>query len=161
MRARIAAALGERALAIEHAGSTSVPGLASKPIVDIVVLVDSLDAPLVESLESIGLEYVPPEVAGLPFRRYFRRHPDEELAPGVAHSGYHVHVYEAGNTPDGLLEFRDYLRAHPEAAAEYEALKRGLAERHPDDRAAYTEGKGEFIAAALARSRAGASPSGV
>jgi GrpB-like predicted nucleotidyltransferase (UPF0157 family) len=151
VRQQIDAALGGTAVAIEHAGSTSVPGLAAKPIIDVVVLVESFARPLVEPMQAIGFEYRPPEAAGLPFRRYFDRRPGAGAGPEVE-PGCHVHVYEVGNTPDRLLEFRDALRAHPEAATGYEALKRRLARRHPDDVEAYTRGKSDFIAAVLAGS---------
>jgi GrpB-like predicted nucleotidyltransferase (UPF0157 family) len=128
-RARIAAALGERALRIEHIGSTSVPGLAAKPIVDILVEV--------ASLEGIDLE-----PAGYVLRvreeghRMFRT-PELDV---------HVHVWPSGS-PDieRQIRFRDRLRASPEDLAAYAALKRELAARDWPDINYYAEAKGPLI----------------
>jgi GrpB-like predicted nucleotidyltransferase (UPF0157 family) len=132
-RQRVAAALGRTALGIEHVGSTSVPGLAAKPIVDIQVSVADLgDEP----------RYVPPlQAAGLVLRsrdewhRYFR-------APADRPGDVHVHVCAAGSQweHDHLL-FRDYLRSHPPACLRYAEAKRASARRWGDDGWAYTEAK--------------------
>jgi GrpB-like predicted nucleotidyltransferase (UPF0157 family) len=136
-RQRVAAALGPTALRIEHVGSTSVPGLAAKPIVDIQVSVPDLgDEP----------RYVPPlQAAGLVLRsrdewhRYFR-------APADRPRDVHVHVCAAGSQweHDHLL-FRDYLRSHPAACLRYAEAKRVNARRWGDDGWAYTEAKTEVI----------------
>jgi len=114
-RQRVAAALGRTAIRIEHVGSTSVPGLAAKPIVDIQV-----------SVADLGGEprYVPPlQAIGLPYE-------------------VHVHVCAAGGQweHDHLL-FRDYLRAHPAACLRYAEAKRAAARRWSDDGWAYTDAK--------------------
>jgi GrpB-like predicted nucleotidyltransferase (UPF0157 family) len=136
-RQRAAAALGRTALRIEHVGSTSVPGLAAKPIVDIQVSVADLgDEP----------HYVPPlQAIGLVLRsrdelhRYLR--PPAGQAPEV-----HVHLCAAGGQweHDHLL-FRDYLRAHPAACLRYAEAKRASARRWSDDGWAYTEAKTGII----------------
>ena len=132
-RQRVAAALGAAAMRIEHVGSTSVPGLAAKPIVDIQV-----------SVADLGDEqrYAPPlQPMGLVLRsrdelhRYFR--------PPAAHPReVHVHVCAAGGPweRDHLL-LRDYLRAHPAACIRYAEVKRASARRWSDDGWAYTEAK--------------------
>jgi GrpB-like predicted nucleotidyltransferase (UPF0157 family) len=152
-RDQLETALGDAVVAIEHIGSTAVPGLAAKPIVDIMVGVDSLDEdrPLIDAVVALGYEYVPEYEDELPFRRYFRRR-DERLAPGYAHAGYHVHMVE--HTHEfwrSHLAFRDHLRAHPDDAAAYERLKHELAERFRSERERYTDAKGDFIAAVLAK----------
>lgn len=142
MRGRLAAALGATAMRIDHVGSTAVPGLAAKPVVDIQVSVPDVDD------ESA---YRPPiEQQGLALRyreaghRYFRP------PPGIART-YQVHVCGAGSKweRDHLL-FRDYLRAHPDVAQAYEALKRRAAAQFPSDRIAYTDAKGPWILSTLA-----------
>ncbi|HZI19756.1 MAG TPA: D-glycero-beta-D-manno-heptose 1-phosphate adenylyltransferase [Pyrinomonadaceae bacterium] len=150
VRRQILEAVGEHVEAVEHIGSTSVRGLASKPIIDIMVAVGDLeDAPLCYTpLHRLGFVYVPRHEAVLPERRYFRRG-----LPGA--TTHHLHMVERHSQfwEEHLL-FRDYLRAHPEVTRDYEALKRDLAARHRTDRGAYTEGKTDFIRSALARARA-------
>lgn len=137
MRGRLAASLGPTALRIDHVGSTAVPGLAAKPVVDIQVSVPDVDdeAAYNQSIEAQGFELRWIE----PGHRYFR--PPHGL-PRL----WQVHVCSAGSDWERVhLLFRDFLRAHPEAATEYEALKRKLAADHRDDRIAYTDAKGPFI----------------
>ena len=132
------AGLGEVALRIDHIGSTSVPGLAAKPIVDIQVSVADFE-PLAAyrlPLERLGYVYR----ADNPERtkRYFREPPGRRRT--------HVHVRRAGSfSEQWALLFRDYLRADPDAAVEYEAVKRRLAIRYRDDRRAYVDAKGPFL----------------
>lgn len=149
-RERIRGALGVRSLAIEHIGSTAVPGLAAKPIIDILVGVrqaSDLDG-CIGPLTTIGYTYDPfPE---FPERRFFR---DGQMGAGP----HHVHCTRYGSDfwEDKLL-FRDWLRAHPEAARDYLRLKLDLAERFGQDRERYeryTAGKNAFIQAALLEAR--------
>lgn len=119
-----------------------MPGLAAKPIIDIMPGVEDINrarGPLVAAMEGLGYESL--GEYGIVGRLYFRR--------GEPRS-HHVHVFEVGH-PEWRkhLLFRDYLRAHPEVAAEYGALKRELASAHRTDRAAYTDAKGPFIARIL------------
>jgi GrpB-like predicted nucleotidyltransferase (UPF0157 family) len=148
-RGKILGAVGEYVSAVEHIGSTSVPGLAAKPIIDVMVAVRSLsDAPAcVGPLAAVGYEYVPKHEAVMPERRFFRRGPS---GAGT----HHLHMVERSSAfwEEHLL-FRDYLRARPEAAAEYERLKRELAARHGSDRGAYTDAKTDFIKSAVERAR--------
>ena len=146
-RDRIAAALGGTALAIEHVGGTAVPGLVAKPVVDLMIGVEDIEraGQAVATLIGLGYEYVPELETELPDRRYFRRgNPD----------AFHVHMVTHGSPYwDEHLLFRDYLRAHPEAASEYGRLKRGLAARFRNDRKAYTDGKRPFIDAVVGAAR--------
>jgi GrpB-like predicted nucleotidyltransferase (UPF0157 family) len=131
-------ALGAVALRIDHIGSTSVPGLAAKPVIDIQVSVAAFD-PLQafkQPLERLGYVYR----ADNPERtkRYFREPPSRRRT--------HLHVARAGSfSEQWALLFRDYLRAHRDVAAEYEAVKRRLAARFQQDRAAYPDAKGPFV----------------
>jgi len=132
-RQRVAAALGRTAIRIEHVGSTSVPGLAAKPIVDIQVSVADLDGEprYVPLLQAIGLV--------LRSRDELHRF----LRPSAGRPReVHVHVCAAGGQweHDHLL-FRDYLRAHPAACLRYAEAKRAAARRWSDDGWAYTEAK--------------------
>jgi GrpB-like predicted nucleotidyltransferase (UPF0157 family) len=138
-RDRIAAALGENAVAIEHVGGTAVPGLPAKPVIDIMVGVPDIEraGQAVAGLINLGYQYVPELESELPERRYFRRG-----APDT----YHVHmVAVSSDFWEEHLLFRDYLRTHPQAAEEYGKLKRGLASRFRFDRDAYRAGKVPFI----------------
>jgi GrpB-like predicted nucleotidyltransferase (UPF0157 family) len=127
-------ALGDLAMRIDHIGSTAVPGLAAKPVIDIQISVASfepLDA-FKEPLESLGYVYRADNTERT--KRYFRE------PPGTPRT--HVHVRRWGSFSEQFaLLFRDYLRAHAGDAAAYEAFKRTLAERHRDDRHAYVEAK--------------------
>ncbi len=136
-RRRLAAALGPAAIRIEHVGSTAVPGLAAKPIVDIQVSVADLDdeASYVPVIESIGV----PLRARDDEHRYFR-------PPSGQPRVVQIHVCDAGGTwgRDHIV-FRDHLRVHPEVAAGYGRLKLELAKQWKDDRYAYTDAKTAFI----------------
>ena len=131
-------------VAIEHIGSTAVPGLAAKPVIDIQVGVRSLDdtAAIVDALRSLGYEYVLELEAELPERRYFRRWADGRRT-------HQIHLVERANQDwwDRHVAFRDWLRTHPEDRERYAALKRRLAREHPHDLAAYTDGKTAFVQA--------------
>jgi len=138
-RDRIAAALGENAVAIEHVGGTAVPGLPAKPVIDIMVGVPDIEraGQAVAGLINLGYQYVPELESQLPERRYFRRGTPET---------HHVHmVAVSSDFWEEHLLFRDYLRTHPQAAEEYGKLKRGLASRFRFDRDAYRAGKLPFI----------------
>jgi GrpB-like predicted nucleotidyltransferase (UPF0157 family) len=132
---------------IEHFGSTAVPGLAAKPIVDILVEVTDLQATrvrIVPVLESQGYDYFWRPTHGddtPPFYAWFIKRD-----PQTGARTHHVHMVEGHFTGhwDRLL-FRDYLIEHQEVAREYETLKIRLASDLRDDRVAYTQGKNEFI----------------
>ena len=130
--------LGEVALRIDHIGSTSVPGLAAKPIIDLQVSVAAFE-PLEAFKQPLGrLGYVHRADNPERTKRYFREPPGRRRT--------HVHVRRAGSISEQwALLFRDYLRAHGEVAAEYEAVKRRLAIRFVDDRHGYTDAKVPFM----------------
>jgi GrpB-like predicted nucleotidyltransferase (UPF0157 family) len=147
IRTPIAAALGALAVRIEHVGSTSVPGLAAKPIIDLdVVIASRADLPAV--IARLGpLGYRPQGDLGIPGRESFNN------PPGLPE--HHLYVCVADNAELARhLAFRDYLRGHPEAVRGYASLKRSLAIRFRNDRDAYTEAKAAFIEQALASSAA-------
>jgi GrpB-like predicted nucleotidyltransferase (UPF0157 family) len=141
--ARIRQVLGGFALRVDHHGSTSVPGLAAKPIIDIQVSVATLHpiGTFAVPLESIGYVHDPhPDDAVCPF--FYR--------PSTWPHTHHVHVViHGGDEERRTLAFRDYLVAHIDAAREYERLKLDLAKRHvgddPQSREAYALAKGVFV----------------
>lgn len=126
---------------VEHIGSTAVPGLPAKPIIDVLVGVHALTEAesRIEAMEEIGYEYVPAYESEIPERRYFRK-------PRTRPRSHHVHcVVRGGPLWSRHLAFRDHLRTHPETASAYGTLKQELAARHGADRAAYLAGKEPFI----------------
>jgi GrpB-like predicted nucleotidyltransferase (UPF0157 family) len=132
---------------IEHFGSTAVPGLAAKPIVDMLVEVSDLEetrARIAPVLEAQGYDYFWRPTHGddgPPFYAWFIRRD-----PSSGARTHHIHMVERDFVDhwDRLL-FRDYLIDHPQAARDYQSLKLRLASTHPNDRVAYTRGKTEFI----------------
>lgn len=138
----VRAAMAGVAAEVEHVGSTSVPGLAAKPIVDIdVVVAAQEDVPeAIERLRSLG--YVYQGDKGIRGREAF-------LWPPAARP-HHLYVVVCGNEPHrNHVDFRDRLRGDPQLAAEYAALKKTLAARHADDPLAYQDGKTEFVTRVL------------
>jgi GrpB-like predicted nucleotidyltransferase (UPF0157 family) len=137
--ARLWQALAGVAVRIDHVGSTAVPGLAAKPIIDIQVSVHALE-PLEAyrvPLEALGYLFVfNPE---MPDFHFFGKPPERPRS-------YHIHVIQAGGPHEQRhLVVRDFLRAHPEVAREYAGLKRAVAEQHPGDRLSYMAGKEAFV----------------
>ena len=139
-RAAVQATLGILVTTIEHMGSTAVPGLSSKPIIDLLVGVRSFAAARIQAIEplrKLGYTYIPEYESWLPNELFFRK--------GFPWT-HHVHVMEPSNPRwERWLLFRDYLRANPEAADEYANMKRSLAAKFGDDIAAYRSGKHEFV----------------
>jgi GrpB-like predicted nucleotidyltransferase (UPF0157 family)/ribosomal protein S18 acetylase RimI-like enzyme len=125
------------ALEIHHIGSTAVPGLLAKPIIDIVALVDDLDAPIAALIDN-GYQYARAFNATLSHRRFL-------CYPTASHRTHHLHLVDDCLELERRLCFRDRLRADPALAEEYVALKRALAARYPEDRESYTEAKAPFI----------------
>ncbi len=155
-------AAGQHFDRIEHVGSTAVPGLAAKPIIDVMIGVADLElldvsaelssatcgpegilpagprhhVDMVHAINARGYEYL--GFHGIPERLYWRRY---DVEPGI-----HIHMVSS-DSPfwHRHVLFRDYLRAHPDEAAAYAQLKQQLAREHPNDRDAYTDAKTEFI----------------
>jgi GrpB-like predicted nucleotidyltransferase (UPF0157 family) len=134
-------ALGELLVRIDHVGSTSVPGLAAKPIVDLQASVTSLDPidPIVSALTGLGFMYAPhPD---FPDYVFFAKPPERPRS-------FHLHVCEAGSDQElRHLAVRDYLREHAGERAAYGEIKRALVTSHPEDRLEYIAGKDAFVKA--------------
>lgn len=132
---------------VEHVGSTAVPGLAAKPIIDLQAPVGTLDVAeaIVPVVAPHGWHYVPPELDERSYRRFFVKVGDDRRIA-------HLHVMTAdGARWHQQLAFRDALRADPALVRAYAGFKVELADRHHDDREAYTAGKQCFVQDVLAR----------
>jgi GrpB-like predicted nucleotidyltransferase (UPF0157 family) len=137
-KARILDAIGAFVVGIEHVGSTSVCGIAAKPILDIAIAIaDKASGELsIAPLEKLG--YVYRGENGIPGRFYFRK--------GAPQRTHHIHMLLADSKElRNHLAFRDYLRRNPSFAEEYDRLKKELAAEYPNDRERYLDGKTEFV----------------
>jgi GrpB-like predicted nucleotidyltransferase (UPF0157 family)/RimJ/RimL family protein N-acetyltransferase len=123
---------------IHHFGSTAVPGLAAKPVIDMIALVPDLDAPIPGLVADARYQFPRAFNATLTHRRFL-------CYPTAAHRTHHLHLVDEREELERRLRFRDRLRADPALAMEYAALKRTLAARHRHDREAYTNAKSGFI----------------
>ncbi len=145
VRAEILGAFAPLEVVVEHTGSTSVPGLPAKPVLDVLLGAGRLSEveSKIPALEGLGYSYVSKYERELPMRRYFVK--AESALPRV-----HLHAVELGSPFwEEHLRFRDLLRTNPGLASRYAALKLRLAKEHALDKAAYTAAKAPFIQAVL------------
>ncbi len=136
---RLRSILGENLVEIHHIGSTAIPSIAAKPIIDILPVVREIERvdDLHEALASAG--YEARGEFGLPGRRFFVKHAGERRT-------HQIHAYTTGNPElERHLAFRDYMISHPEAAEAYGRLKEDLAGLFPTDIEGYMDGKDAFI----------------
>jgi GrpB-like predicted nucleotidyltransferase (UPF0157 family) len=151
-RTRLRGVLGSVVITIEHVGSTAVPGLAAKPIIDLLVGVRSLAearSRCIEPLQGLGYTYLSHYESWLSDEMLFRKG-----APGPW--THHVHMMDLSSPRwEEFALIRDYLRHHPEIAAAYANLKRALAVVFGDDIAGFRNAKRPFLQAVLAKARAG------
>jgi GrpB-like predicted nucleotidyltransferase (UPF0157 family) len=134
----LSAVLSPEIVATHHMGSTSIPGLKSKPVIDLIIEVKDIEAIDEYNDRMIALSYQPMGEYGIAGRRFFRK----EINGVRTH---HVHIYQVGNAEIARhLRFRDYLLAHPEEAQTYSRLKDALALQHPEDIESYVAGKTAF-----------------
>lgn len=139
--ARIEAGLGDLAVRVDHVGSTAVPGMAAKPIVDLQLAVAEIrpTEPFARPLEGLGYLFAPDPDS--PDLHFFGK-------PAERPRTFHLHVCVAGSNHERRhLALRDHLRAHPDEALRYAEVKRELVARRPGDRLAYIEGKAGYVAA--------------
>ena len=129
----------ENCISIYHIGSTAVPGLAAKPIIDIMVVVRSLERvdAVAETFSNIGYEYL--GEFGMAGRRYLRKGGDERT--------HQIHIFQADdwNNIGRHLAFRDYMRTHEQERNRYARIKKGLAQKFPYDIDSYCDGKEAFV----------------
>ena len=154
-RVNITSAVGHIVAGVHHVGSTSIPGMPAKPILDIAVLLHEFEdgERCIEPLENIRYDHkgLDDDLPG--DRLFLKGHPPyESCSDGEVIRTHILHMY----THDSPIRrnhflFRDYLITHSDVASEYAHLKLALADRHSDDRASYTAGKGSFIAGVLAK----------
>jgi GrpB-like predicted nucleotidyltransferase (UPF0157 family)/N-acetylglutamate synthase-like GNAT family acetyltransferase len=129
---RIKEALGENCITIHHIGSTAIPGIDAKPIIDMLPVVKGILSVEASALDALG--YEGRGELGMPFRRYF------------SNKTHHIHLWEDGaDEIQKQLLFRDYLRSHTLEREAYGDLKRNLAKKFHNNRALYTESKSSFI----------------
>ena len=137
---QVTAALGENVVAVHHIGSTAIPDIYAKPVVDLLVEVSDITEVDGWSSAMASLGYEVMGEYGIPGRRYFRKDNREGVRT------HHVHAFEAGSAEvERHLAFRDYMLAHPSDAQRYSELKRRLAEEHPQSMDGYIDGKDGFI----------------
>lgn len=133
---KVKQALGNNCLTIHHMGSTSIPGLAAKPIIDMAPVVKDIRTIDTKTLEALG--YISRGEYGMPFRAFFQK--------GESLRTHHLHIWEEGHPEiQKHLLFRDFLRNHPKERNEYALLKTKLAQDFPDDPFSYGNGKIKLI----------------
>jgi GrpB-like predicted nucleotidyltransferase (UPF0157 family) len=138
---RLSDALGDNLIRVEHVGSTAIPGISAKPTIDLLPIVRSLSAldSRSDALRALGYEWR--GEFGIAGRRYCTL-----THPATGKRLFNVHIFERGSVEiDRHLAFRDYLRAHPDRAREYEAEKQRAAAAQPNDTLAYNDAKGPWI----------------
>lgn len=146
--ARIAEAMGDIFLRIEHFGSTAIPGIAAKPTVDLSPIVRSIEMADARRADIEALGYLWRGEFGIPGRRYCVLERDGKRL-------FHVHIFADGDPNIATqLIFRDYLRAHRDEALAYEAIKREAAAAHPWNSLAYNDHKSAWILACQTRAKA-------
>lgn len=123
---------------IHHIGSTAIPGIYAKPIIDILIVVKDIENIDKYNEKMHGLGYISKGEFGIEGRRFFLK--------GLYDRTHHMHIFETGN-PEIIrhLNFRDYMISHPETAKDYEKLKRGLSVKFRYDNEGYCKGKDEYI----------------
>ncbi|HEX8395962.1 MAG TPA: GrpB family protein [Pyrinomonadaceae bacterium] len=137
---QVASALGENVIAVHHIGSTAIPNIYAKPVIDLLVEVRDITEVDGRSSAMESLDYEAKGEFGIPGRRYFRKDNREGIRT------HQIHAFETGSAEvKRHLAFRDYMIANPEDAQRYSELKRRLAEEHPQSIDGYMDGKDGFI----------------
>lgn len=136
----VAKALGQNIVAIHHIGSTAIPNIYAKPIIDLLVEVKDINQVDQQNSRLESISYQGMGEFGIIGRRYFRKDNSSGMRT------HHVHIFET-NSPEikRHLAFRDYMIAHPSEAQQYSDLKRKLAQKFPEDIESYMDGKDKFI----------------
>jgi GrpB-like predicted nucleotidyltransferase (UPF0157 family) len=148
-RERLAALLP--GIGVDHIGSTAVPGLAAKPVIDMIALVDDLEASAAAAVRRASYQIPARFNVDLVHRRFL-------CYPTAVYRTHHLHLVDEREDFDRCLRFRDGLRADSKVAAEYAALKRALAARFREDREGYTKAKSRFITDAVSHRASGGVP---
>lgn len=137
---------GDKAMAVEHIGSTSILGLSAKPIIDIAVLIEKREDgdSFIEPVEKLGYKYDKLNSSGE--RHFFRKGNPTEFHLSIAYQ-------DKGNFWERQILFRDYLRNHPDSRDEYQTLKENLLKNDPTGKDTYLSGKSEFVSKVLELAR--------
>ncbi len=146
---KIMEAIGKYVVTIDHIGSTAIPFIIAKPVIDIQIGVKTLRDAVhcIPKLEKLGYEYLASIESLEPNRRLFRK-------PAEGKKKYLLHMWEHQTEEwENFLLFRDYLREHTETAKEYEFVKKHMAKRFPENEVAYSIGKEGFIQVILQRAK--------
>jgi len=137
---RVASTLGTLMVEILHIGSTAISGIHAKPVIDMLASVTTIEAVDARRKEFECLGYEVMGEFGIPGRRYFRK--DNRDGDRT----HQIHIFQSGSPHIGRhLAFRDFMRAHPQYALQYEVLKQQLAAMYPNDIDSYAKGKDAFI----------------
>jgi len=137
---RLKSIMGANIIAIHHMGSTAIPGIYAKPVIDLLIEVKEILKTDEQNEVMAAIGYEAMGEFGLPGRRYFRKNHLPDIRT------HNVHVYQVGSPEIARhLAFRDYMIAHPDAAQQYSELKRKLAKQYPQDIEGYMDGKDEFV----------------
>jgi len=147
-KTRILSVVGDKDVAVEHIGSTAIPGISAKPIVDIMVGTKDIATAnaYIKPLETIGYEYVEKLEKDFPRRRFLHK------GPNLPNKHFHLHMVEIDSSFwQRQLFFRDYLCNNPKASTEYQQLKENLAKQFQNDVFNYCSAKSEFIQKILAK----------
>ncbi|NET02508.1 MAG: GrpB family protein [Sphaerospermopsis sp. SIO1G1] len=133
-------ALSENLVRIHHIGSTAIPGIYAKPIIDILLEVREIEEVDIKNSDMEILGYQVMGEFGIPNRRFFRKQNQAGIRT------HHVHAFEIGSVHiERHLAFRDYMISHPQDAHQYSKLKRELAQKYPHDIDSYIDGKNDFV----------------
>ncbi|WP_339061242.1 GrpB family protein [Tepidibacillus marianensis] len=136
--AKISEVFGEELIAVHHIGSTSVPGLKAKPIIDIMPVVRDIEVVDKFNDKMVALGYEPMGEFGISGRRFFRKGGDERT--------HHIHIFQLDSVDvERHLAFRDFFRQHSDDAKRYGELKQLLSERYSYNIEAYIDGKNDFV----------------
>jgi GrpB-like predicted nucleotidyltransferase (UPF0157 family) len=147
-RAALLQALGDAALDALHVGSTAIPGILAKPVIDLILLLREVPATPAVQQAMAEMGYLHRGEFGIPGRAYFTK-------PATPPRTHNVHAYAPGHAEvERHLRFRDHLRRHPDQALRYQELKLRLVALHPDDVEAYAMAKTAFVAEIVAREAA-------
>jgi len=135
---KIKGIFGNLVLSVHHIGSTAIPNIKAKPVIDIMIEVVNICEvdKFNHQMEQLG--YIAYGENGIPNRRFFSKGGDNRT--------HHVHIFEQGNSEiTRHIAFRDYMIAHPEEAQKYSQLKQSLADKYPTNIEMYIEGKNDYI----------------
>jgi GrpB-like predicted nucleotidyltransferase (UPF0157 family) len=144
---RLKGLFGEHIIGIYHAGSTSIPGIKAKPVIDLVIALDDLNVVEEFNRGMMSLGYVAVGEFGIPGRRFFRRDVDGKRT-------HNVHIFQHDHPEiTRMIAFRDYLREHPDEAKQYELLKEDLARQFPYDTTIYARGKSSYVEGVIRKAR--------